>query len=162
MWPNEGDRPARKTVHYDLGYTTDIQIQATGYVGNGAKRRNFEVPGHWHHDPIPMASRTGSLMQSSGISGLDPVGGKAPSDLNGQITHGLGHLRNLMKEAGGTLDDIITITILVRDLDMAPKIEDRLAELFPDPATQPALKFVNYRMPGSSHVQFHVTALIDD
>ncbi len=162
MWPNDGDRPARKTVHYDLGFTTDIQIQATGYVAPGAKRRNFEVPGHWHHDPIPMASRVGALMQSSGISGLDPVGGKVPNDLNGQVTHAIGHLRNLMKEAGGTLDDIVTITILVRDLEMGPKIEDRLAELFPDPKSQPALKFVAYRMPGNSHMQFHVTALIGE
>lgn len=161
VYPHEGDRPARKTVNYDLGYSTEIQIQATGYVG-GAKRANFEVPGHTHHDPIPMAARTGGLLQSSGISGIDPASGKVPGDLASQITFGMMHVRNLMKEANGTLDDIVSITILVRDLDRAEMVSDRLVELFPDPKKQPTLKFVNYRMPGNSHIQYHVTALIGD
>ena len=161
VYPHEGNRPARKTVNYELGHSTEIQIQATGYVG-GAKRINFEVPGHTHHDPIPMAARTGGLLQSSGISGIDPATGKVPGDLASQITFGMVHVRNLMKESNGTLDDIVSITILVRDLDMAEMISDRLAELFPDPKKQPALKFVNYRMPGNSHIQYHVTALIGD
>lgn len=160
-YPEDGDRPARKTVNYQLGHTTDIQVQATGYVG-GAPRVNYEVPGHTHHDPIPMASRTGQLLQSSGISGIDPATGKVPGELSAQIDHGLVHVRNLMKEANGSLDDIVSITILLRELGQAGQIRDRLSELFPDPDAQPALKFVNYRMPGSSHVQFHVTALIGD
>ena len=158
VYPEDGDRPARKTVQYELGQNTEIQIQATGYIG--AERINFETPGHTHHDPIPMAARTGGLLQSSGISGIDPATGKVPGDLNSQIKWGMFHVRNLMKESNGTLDDIVSITILVRDLAQAATISDRLIELFPEPAKQPALKFVNYRMPGSSHLQYHVTALI--
>jgi enamine deaminase RidA (YjgF/YER057c/UK114 family) len=159
IYPNDGERPARKTVKYELGVSTEIQIQATGYIG--AKRANFEVPGHTHHDPIPMAARTGGLLQSSGISGIDPATGKVPSDLSKQIDFSMVHVRNLMTESHGNLDDIVSITILLRDLSWAGMITDRLAELFPDPAMMPALKFVNFQMPGSSHVQYHVTALID-
>ncbi len=160
VYPEDGDRPARKTVQYELGQNTEIQIQATGYIG--AERINFETPGHTHHDPIPMAARTGGLLQSSGISGIDPATGKVPGDLDSQIKWGMFHVRNLMKESNGTLDDIVSITILVRDLAQAATISDRLIELFPEPAKQPALKFVNYRMPGSSHLQYHVTALIGE
>jgi 2-iminobutanoate/2-iminopropanoate deaminase len=160
VYPNEGERPARKTVQYELGVNTEIQIQATGYIG--ARRANFETPGHTHHDPIPMAARTGGLLQSSGISGIDPATGKVPGDLDSQIKFGMMHVRNLMTESGGTLDDIVSITILVRDLSQAATVSERLVELFPDPAKQPALKFINYRMPGSSHIQYHVTALIGE
>ena len=160
VYPNEGERPARKTVQYELGANTEIQIQATGYVG--AKRLNFETPGHTHHDPIPMAARTGGLLQSSGISGIDPATGKVPGDLDNQIKWGIYHVRNLMKEAGGTLDDIVSITILVRYLEQVAEIDARLVELFPDAAKRPAIKYINYRMPGSSHLQYHVTALIGE
>ena len=162
VYPKEGDRPARKTVQYELGANTEIQIQTTGYVKLGVKRVNFETPGHTHHDPIPMAARTGGLMQSSGISGIDPATGKVPGDLDAQIKWGMYHVRNLMKESGGTLDDIVSITILLRHLEQAAVIDERLVELFPDPAKRPAIKYINYRMPGSSHLQYHVTALIGE
>ena len=161
VYPHDGDRPARKTVEYELGANTEIQIQATGYIG-GRKRANFEVPGHTHHDPIPMAARTGGLLQSSGISGIDPATGKVPGDLDSQIKWGMHHVRNLMKEANGTLDDIVSITILLRDFSMTARIDERLSELFPDATKRPAIKYVNYRMPGKSDIQYHVTALIGE
>lgn len=158
MYPEEGQRPARKTLRYELGANSEIQIQATGYVG--AKRANFETPGHTHHDPIPMAARTGGLLQSSGISGIDPATGKVPGDLDNQIKWGMHHVRNLMKESGGTLDDIVAIAILLRHLSDAAEIDARLVELFPDAAKRPAIKYINYEMPGKSDIQYHVTALI--
>lgn len=158
VYPNDGERPARKTLRYELGANSEIQIQATGYVG--AKRLNFETPGHTHHDPIPMAARTGGLLQSSGISGIDPATGKVPGDLDSQIKWGMHHVRNLMKESGGSLDDIVTIAILLRHLSDAAEIDARLVELFPDAAKRPAIKYINYEMPGKSDIQYHVTALI--
>jgi len=158
VYPNDGERPARKTLRYELGANSEIQIQATGYVG--AKRLNFETPGHTHHDPIPMAARTGGLLQSSGISGIDPATSKVPGDLDAQIKWGMHHVRNLMKESGGTLDDIVAIAILVRHLSDAAEIDARLVELFPDAQKRPAIKYINYEMPGKSDIQYHVTALI--
>ena len=70
------------------------------------------------------------------------------------------HVRNLMKESGGTLDDIVAIAILLRHLSDAAEIDARLVELFPDAAKRPAIKYINYEMPGKSDIQYHVTALI--
>ena len=70
-YPNFGDRPARKTVPYDLAGDTQIQVQLTGYLG--ARRKNYEVPGIGHEDPIPMGSSCGPLLQSSGMFGIDPA-----------------------------------------------------------------------------------------
>ena len=60
-YPAFGDRPARKTVPYDLAGDTQIQVQLTGYLG--ARRKNYEVPGIGHEDPIPMGSSCGPLLQ---------------------------------------------------------------------------------------------------
>jgi len=70
-YPNFGDRPARKTLPYDLAGETQIQVQLTGRLG--AKRKNYEVPGVGHDDPIPMGSSIGPLLQSSGMFGIDPA-----------------------------------------------------------------------------------------
>src|SRR5665213_202275 len=69
-YPAFGDRPARKTLPYDLAGDTQIQLQLTGRLG--ASRKNYEVPGVGHDDPIPMGSSIGPLLQSSGIFGISP------------------------------------------------------------------------------------------
>ena len=49
-----------------------------------SKRRRFEVPGIEHENPIPAATRIGSLVMSSGIFPRDPATGKAPDSLEEQ------------------------------------------------------------------------------
>ena len=74
-YPNFGDRPSRKTLPYDLAGESQIQVQLTGRLGG--RRKNYEVPGVGHDDPIPMGSSIGPLLQSSGMFGIDPATGAA-------------------------------------------------------------------------------------
>ena len=157
-WPTFGDRPARKTLPYELPAGSEIQLQLTGYLG--ARRKNFEVPGVGHHDPIPMASRCGPLFQSSGIYGVDPAGGKVVEGLERQTDMVQLITQRLMEQAGGAADDICALTVMLQDFANVPYFLKRLRELFPDSARGPALHFVNYRMPEKWHVQYHVTAVL--
>ena len=157
-WPNFGDRPARKTLPYELPAGGEIQTQFTAVVG--ATRSNFEVPGVGHHDPIPMGSRVGKLMQSSGIYGIDPADGKVvegrdrQTDMVRRITLGL------LEQAGGGPADVVGLTVMVQKFSDVPYFRERLKEIFPRPESGPALHFVKYRMPEHWHLQFHVTALL--
>ncbi len=157
-WPTFGDRPARKTLPYELPASSEIQLQLTGVLG--AKRTNFEVPGVGHHDPIPMASRVGPLFQSSGIYGIDPADGEVVEGMEKQTDMVQLITRRVLEQAGGTVEDITALTVMVQDFSNVPYFRERLLELFPDPQTSPALHFVNYRMPEKWHVQFHVTAVL--
>ena len=67
-WPIGQYQAARKTFRYPMG--GQIQIQCIGRIGGA--RSNHEIPGHGHHDPIPMGARIGDLYASSGVSGVDP------------------------------------------------------------------------------------------
>jgi enamine deaminase RidA (YjgF/YER057c/UK114 family) len=67
----------------------------------------------------------------------------------------------LMEQAGGSLEDIVALTVMVQDFGDVPYFRKRLLELFPDPENGPALHFVNYGMPDKWHVQYHVTAMLD-
>lgn len=158
-WPTFGDRPARKTLPYELPASSEIQLQLTGVLG--AKRTNFEVPGVGHHDPIPMASRVGPLFQSSGIYGVDPADGKVVEGMERQTDMVQLITQRVLEQAGGSVDDVAALTVMVQSFDDVPYFRERLTELFPDPETAPALHFVNYRMPDKWHVQYHVTAVLE-
>jgi len=156
-YPDFGDRPARKTLPYDLAGDSQIQVQLTGRLGG--KRRNFEVPGVGHDDPIPMGSSIGPLLQSSGMFGIDPVTGKRAEGLEAQLHKALRNIRGLLDQAGTTPDAIAHMTVMLQDYADAPRIVAGLREVFPDADNAPALKFITYRMPPHWRVQFHVTAI---
>ena len=158
-WPTFGDRPARKTLPYELPANSEIQLQLTGVLG--ATRTNFEVPGVGHHDPIPMASRVGPLFQSSGIYGIDPADGQVVEGRERQTDMVQLITSRVLEQAGGSADDVAALTVMVQKFEDTVYFTDRLKELFPDPDHGPALHFVNYKMPEKWHLQFHVTAVLD-
>jgi 2-iminobutanoate/2-iminopropanoate deaminase len=157
-YPDFGNRPARKTLPYDLAGDSQIQVQLTGRLG--ASRKNYEVPGVGHDDPIPMGSSIGPLLQSSGMFGIDPATGKRAEGLEAQLVNALGNIRGLVDQAGTTPDRIAHLTVMLQDYADAPRVSAALRELFPDPENAPALKFITYRMPAHWRVQFHVTAIM--
>jgi 2-iminobutanoate/2-iminopropanoate deaminase len=155
-YPNFGDRPARKTLPYELAGDSEIQVQLTGRLG--AKRKNYEIPGVGHDDPIPMGSSIGPLLQSSGMFGIDSATGKRVEGLERQLACAFDNVRSLLAQAGMTPENVVHLTVMLQDYADAPRILDALRAVFPDPASSPALKFVTYRMPAHWRVQFHVTA----
>lgn len=157
-YPNFGDRPARKTLPYDLAGDSQIQVQLTGRLGG--RRKNYEVRGIGHDDPIPMGSSIGPLLQSSGMFGIDPMTGKRVEGLEAQLDKALRNIRGLLDSAGTTPDSIAHLTVMLQDYADAPRVSAALRELFPDPQNTPALKFITYRMPAHWRVQFHVTAVM--
>jgi 2-iminobutanoate/2-iminopropanoate deaminase len=157
-FPRFGDRPARKTLPYDLVGETQIQVQLTGSLG--ATRKNYEIPGVGHEDPIPMGSSIGPLLQSSGMFGIDPATGERVEGLDAQLEIALRNVRALLEQAGTNSDAVGHLTVMIQDFADAPRISAALASVFPDAGRAPAVKFVNYRMPQHWRVQFHVTAMM--
>jgi 2-iminobutanoate/2-iminopropanoate deaminase len=157
-FPTFGDRPARKTLPYDLAGETQIQVQLTGYL-DGA-RKNYEVPGVGHEDPIPMGSSIGPLLQSSGMFGIDPATGRRVDGLEAQLETGLRNVLSLLEQARTRREAVGHLTVMLQDFADAPKIAEALAWVFPSPHHAPAVKLVNYRMPEHWRAQFHVTAIM--
>ncbi len=167
-FPEDGNRPARKTLRYPMGGL--IQVQATGVIPSAgapppAKRTNYEIPGVGHHDPIPMGARIGNGFMSSGISGVQPdlPHGRrieAVEGLEPQITWCHHGVESLLKEAGGGLDDVALMTVLIQDFDVIPAVDRHWRDLFGGDPNRPPLKFIDWRIPGGSHVQYHVTAVL--
>lgn len=157
-YPRFGDRPARKTLPYDLAGDTQIQVQITGHLGGA--RTNYEIPGVGHDDPIPMGSSIGPLLQSSGMFGIDPANGKRVEGLEAQLEIGLRNVLSLLERAQTRREAVGHLTVMLQDFSDAPMIVEALDRVFPSSQRAPVVKFVNYRMPQHWRVQFHVTAIM--
>jgi 2-iminobutanoate/2-iminopropanoate deaminase len=156
-WPIDTYQAARKTFRYPMG--GQIQIQCIGRVGGA--RSNHEIPGHGHHDPIPMGARIGDLYASSGVSGVDtngpdklePVEGAA-----GQAHFGIRNVRTLAEVGGMSADDVGHITVLVQDYADVPHVDKEWLEMFPDPNDRPARQIMKMGLQRRSRVQYHMLA----
>lgn len=160
MFPEDGDRPARKTIMYDelKGRETAIQLQFTGILGS--KRQNFEIPGVGHHDPIPMGAKLGNLLFSSGVGGYDPSTGKRGEGLERQAELAFQNMRTLVERAGAATDNIAQVTILLKDLSSEWAVMQNWLEMFPDEGNRPASHTMTLGLAAENLVQLHLIAVV--
>jgi 2-iminobutanoate/2-iminopropanoate deaminase len=156
-WPVGQYQAARKTFRYPMG--GQIQIQCIGRIGGA--RSNHEIPGHGHHDPIPMGARIGDLFASSGVSGVDPTSDNKIEPVDGaagQAYFGLRNIRTLAQVGGMSADDIGHITVLVQDYKDVDLVDQEWASIFPDPGDRPARQVMQLGLQRRSRAQFHMLA----
>ena len=161
MFPRDGDRPARKTIMYDelKGRETLVQLQFVAVLG--AKRRNFEIPGVGHHDPIPMGASVGNRFYSSGIGGYDAQTGKQAETLERQAELAFINLRALMAQAGGALNSVAHLTVLLRDYRAHGIVMKNLLETIPDKDKRPACHEMALGLPGANLIQLHAAGVLE-
>jgi len=161
MFPRDGDRPARKTIMYDelKGRETLVQLQFAAVLGG--MRKNYEIQGVGHHDPIPMGATLGKNFFSSGIGGVDPSTGKQAETLERQAALAFQNLRALMSQAGGSLDSVAHLTIMLRDYRAHSIVMKNLLETFPDKDKRPALHQMALGLPGSNQIQLHAVGIVE-
>jgi enamine deaminase RidA (YjgF/YER057c/UK114 family) len=156
-WPVDQYQAARKTFRYPMG--GQIQIQCIGRIGG--ERSNHEIPGHGHHDPIPMGARIGDVYASSGISGVDPSSSDKLEPVEGaagQAHFGLRNLRALAESGGMSADDIGHVTVLIQDYADVPAIDKEWCAMFPDANDRPARQVMCLGLQRRSRAQFHMLA----
>jgi enamine deaminase RidA (YjgF/YER057c/UK114 family) len=157
-WPEGQYQSARKTFRYPMG--AQIQIQVIGRLGG--QRSNHEIPGHGHHDPIPMGARIGDLYASSGISGVDPSGANPIEPVEGaagQAYFGLRNMCALAEQGGLSADEIGHVTVLVQDHADLAAIDREWCAIFPDPSDRPARQVLQLGLQRRARAQFHMLAV---
>ncbi|HEX6801644.1 MAG TPA: RidA family protein [Candidatus Binatia bacterium] len=161
MFPHDGDRPSRKTIMYDelKGRETLVQLQFAAALGG--KRKNYEVSGVGHHDPIPLGATLGKNFFSSGISGYDPKTGKQAETLERQAALAFQNLRALMTEVGSGLDAVTHLSIMLRDYRAHSIVMKNLLETFPDKDKRPAVHQMALGLPGTNQIQLHAVGIIE-
>jgi 2-iminobutanoate/2-iminopropanoate deaminase len=126
------------------------------------RRVVVDVPGFGHANPVPVASRIGPFLATGVLTGRDPATGEMPVGLDAQCTNMFAHVRAVLEAAGGSTDDLLSMTVrLVAFRDRAA-LNREWTVLFPDPATRPARRVVAAELDGGSLVQCDLLAVLAD
>ena len=102
------------------------------------RRTVINLPGMAHGAPIPMGAKVGNVVYSSGISGVNPETHSMPPDPDEQAFQLFENIRTFMEIAGGTTDDIVQMTVLLKDDKNRESINKAWLKMFPDENNRPA------------------------
>jgi 2-iminobutanoate/2-iminopropanoate deaminase len=102
------------------------------------ERKSIHIDNFKHKNPIPNAARVGNLLMSGLIAGVVPGTQDFPEDLDEQLTHLFGYVRDVVEAAGGTTDNIIKINVWLKDTENRELLNKHWVAMFPDKDTRPA------------------------
>ena len=123
------------------------------------RRKTFELPGVAHAAPIPLAAQVGNIVTSSALMGVDAGTGKLPEDGVSQVEHLFTNAAALLKVAGLSTDDIVSVSVLLADNSLRGEINKHWLEWFPDEADRPARHTTVHALPGGMQAQLQFTAV---
>jgi|SRR5579885_1807951 len=124
------------------------------------RRKSINIAGFRHQNPIPNATRIGNLLMSGVIVGFDPGTRTLPPDLDRQLGNLFAHVREIVTAAGGSTDDIIKMTVWLKDPSDRKLLNRHWVEMFPDENSRPSRHTLP--LPGDSAVlvQCDLTAVL--
>jgi len=79
------------------------------------------------------AVRAGDTVYLSGQIGLDPQSGELVVGIEDQIERVFGNLRAVSEAAGGTLADVVKLTVYLTDLSHFARVNETMARYFIQP-----------------------------
>lgn len=127
------------------------------------KPRSIEIPGVTHGAaPIPMGARVGNTIYSSGIPGVDPQTGKPASGAAAQARLAFAHMRAFLDAAGAGLDDVVRMTVYLKDPSAREHVNAEWIACFPDPHDRPARHTLEYALQHGMLLQIEVVAVVAD
>lgn len=126
-----------------------------------ARRKSIHIGGFKHANPIPNACRIGNLVMSGVILGRDSASGNIPESLEAQCANMFLHMKATVEAAGGTTDDIIKMTVWLKDRTQRGPLNVQWLKMFPDEHSRPARHTLPMVMEGGALVQCDFTAVID-
>ena len=126
------------------------------------RRTTIHVDGFSHANPIPAAARVGPLLMSGLINGTDPATGKLAEGLEAQCACMFQQIRNVLAAAGGTPDDLVRLTVWLKDRSQREPLNQQWLRMFPDPHNRPArLSLEASGLTAGILVQCELTAYIE-
>jgi enamine deaminase RidA (YjgF/YER057c/UK114 family) len=123
------------------------------------RRTSIHIAGFKHVNPIPNAARIGNMLMSGVIVGMDSDG-SLPSDITRQCSNMFAHIRSIVEQAGGTTEDILKITVWMKDPTQRGVLNDEWLKMFPDENNRPA-RHTMLAAGGPALIQCDITAVIE-
>jgi 2-iminobutanoate/2-iminopropanoate deaminase len=125
------------------------------------RRKSIDIDGFKHANPIPNACRIGNLLMSGVILGRDGATGAMSERIEQQCATMFAHVKAIVEAGGGTTDDIIKMTVWLKDRSQRAAVNVEWLKMFPDEHSRPARHALQMEMEGGALVQCDFTAVID-
>ncbi len=123
-------------------------------------RSSIYVEGFSHKNPIPAACRIGNMLYSGSIQGSDPASGKYAATLEEQCVLMLAHMRRIVEAAGGSIADVIKVTVWMNDRTQRAALNRPWLEMFPDAQSRPARHTMQGDLDGGKLIECSFVAVI--
>ena len=102
------------------------------------------------------------MLMSGFIVGREPQSGDLSPDLDRQLDNMFRYIKQIMEEAGGTLDDILKINVWLRDHDNRTLLNSYWTAMFPDETRRPARQTIPLVTSTDVLVQCDIIAILGD
>lgn len=124
-------------------------------------RRSLEVKGVTHGAaPIPMASRVGNMIFSSGVMGKDPASNKVAEGAELQARFMFEHMAALLEDGGATAGNVAHMTLFIKNDSVREAINAEWLKYFPDAASRPARHMQTYDLQHGMLMQMEFVAVL--
>jgi 2-iminobutanoate/2-iminopropanoate deaminase len=124
------------------------------------KRTVIEIPGLAHQAPIPMGAKIANFVFSSAISGQDPQTKQFPPDPDQQAEVLFRNIRTFMEQAGGTPDDIVQMSVFLKEEQYRESINKEWVKMFPDKDDRPARHAIKSEIRTNALFQVEIVAVL--
>ena len=103
-----------------------------------AWRESFDIPPVMHSAPIPMVTRVGNMVFTSGVMGSDPETGEMPESVEEQAKNCFKNLTNALAKAGAKPSDLGHVAVMLKSGASRQAVNGPWLEMFPDVHNRPA------------------------
>ena len=125
------------------------------------RRRSIHLDGVSHgNTPIPMGARVDNVLYTSGIAGIDPATTKIAPGAAAQAQHAFQNLRSVLANAGGSLDDVVRLTVYIKDSSSRGHVNEHWLTCFPDAESRPARHILVYDLQHGMELQLEAVAVL--
>lgn len=125
------------------------------------KRQSIYIPTFAHKNPIPAACRFGALVESGSVLGTDPSSGKLATSIEDQCEFMLQNLKAIVEAAGGTAENVVKVTVYMKDPTQRVHLNKPWVEMFPDEMSRPARHVIrNVELDNGRQIECVFTAFI--
>ena len=107
-----------------------------------------------------MGAAIGNIVFSSAISGRDPKTNTLPGDPDKQAEVLFQNIKSFMERAGGTTDDIVRMTVYLKEERYRESINKEWLKLFPSEHDRPARHAIRVDVRGEMLFQIEIFAVV--
>ena len=111
--------------------------------------------------PYSQAVKTDTLVFVSGQLALDPATGNlVDSDIRKETRQAMNNLKNILTAAGSCLENVVKVTLFIKNMDDFAMINEVYGEFFPaDPPARACVEVA--RLPRDAHFEVEAVALLN-